>query len=897
MQWRVELRILCHPPYQAPMSPPQKSNPGRMTARIVDFAVTRAWLTILVAALLTAALAGYTAAYIGIETDTSNMLDPDLPHRKAHWAYRKAFPALPGGVVIFTEAAHAGDAEDTADALAVALRARPDIALSVERPGADDFFATHGLLYLDTEALWALDQRLAEAAPMLGTLALDPSLRGLFTTLNAGLAGTPGDIEQVQLGNLFARLADAIDAELGGRPAAIRWRDDLFQRPGVAPGVARAFVLIDPALTEGALQPVNEALDGLRRVVADIATRHPEVQIRITGANAMDSEELATVAADATLTTTLSFLLVGAVLIWGLRSGSLVLAVLLTLACGLVWTAAFATFLVGKLNIISVCFAVLFIGMGVDFGIQFAMRYREELARQPEQRVALTQAAVGVGGALLLATVGAAISFFAFVPTHYLGLAELGKISGISMAIAWFANVTVLPALLSRLPRPHPLAPEADPSRGATPWVNRHYRAILGVTLALVIGCLWTLPRAEFDLNPLNLKDPRTDAVRAFRALAEDPASTPYTIHVLAESRAAATALAARLDALDEVDKVVTLDSYVPDDQDEKLEIVDGMRLSLGALLDPQPIAPATAAEELQALSAFQASLRSALPRLSQEAARVSGERLLDALDELARAPGWPDVALPALRADLLGDLPQTLTRLARLLEAEEVTPENLPPDLAASYVAADGQVRLEVFPTSNLSDNDAMRRFVRAVQSVAPSATDGPVELVEGSNAVITACIQASLWALLLTLVMHIFVLHGVLDALLVAAPLALAMLFTVATSVLFDVPFNFANIIALPLLIGLNNAYGAYLVIRKHSANDIGALLHSSTPRAVLFSGLAAIASFGVLAVSAHPGMAGMGVLISVSLSYALLSALLVLPAAMAALEAHERSARPAP
>jgi len=179
------------------------------------------------------------------------------------------------------------------------------------------------------------------------------------------------------------------------------------------------------------------------------------------------------------------------------------------------------------------------------------------------------------------------------------------------------------------------------------------------------------------------------------------------------------------------------------------------------------------------------------------------------------------------------------------------------------------------------------MRRFARAVQALEPAATGAPIELVAGSDAVIDSCVRASLGALLVTLVMHIVVLRGVVDALLVSAPLVLAMLLTVATSVLFRFPFNFANIIALPLLIGLNNAYGAYLVVRRQHADGIDTLLDSSTPRAVLFSGLTAIASFGTLGVSKHPGMAGMGILIALSLSYALICALLMLPALMSTLE----------
>ena len=246
---------------------------------------------------------------------------------------------------------------------------------------------------------------------------------------------------------------------------------------------------------------------------------------------------------------------------------------------------------------------------------------------------------------------------------------------------------------------------------------------------------------------------------------------------------------------------------------------------------------------------------------------------------------------VPELEANLLGDLQDTLARLERALEAEPVTLETLPSDLRERYLAADGRARIEVFPRHDLNDNRALKEFVRGVQALAPDATDSPVELLEASDAVIQSSIRAAALALVLTLLMHIVVLRSVLDALLVAVPLVLAMLLTVTTSVIFGFPFNFANIIALPLLIGLNNAYGVYLVVRRHATPDLARMLHSSTPRAVLLSGLASIASFGALAVATHPGMGGMGILISLALGYALASSLIVLPAMMAALESSHK------
>jgi predicted RND superfamily exporter protein len=200
---------------------------------------------------------------------------------------------------------------------------------------------------------------------------------------------------------------------------------------------------------------------------------------------------------------------------------------------------------------------------------------------------------------------------------------------------------------------------------------------------------------------------------------------------------------------------------------------------------------------------------------------------------------------------------------------------------------------RVEVFPKHDVTDNAAMREFVRAVQKLAPNATGAPVELVEGADAVIAACLQAAVFALAASFVLLILVLRSVLGTLLVLTPLLLALLLTFATSVLFDLPFNFANIIALPLLVALNSAFGIYLVARGRHGTDASGLFESTTPRAVLYSGLTTLASFGALAVARHPGISSMGLLIGLSLAYALLCTLVVLPALMAAME-HGRLAR---
>jgi hypothetical protein len=851
----------------------------------VRLSVRHALSLLIGATVLSAGLLWYTAHNLAINTDTRDMLDASLPFRMAGHEFDAAFPHLSDQIVIVVEATSGGAATAAADRLAVRLRQYPQTLQSVFQPAGGDFFGTHGMLYLSEEDLWTLDERLTDAAPILGILAQDPGLRGLFNAMRSGVK--EGDtVSRRLMVPMFDRISAVVEALLAGRARPVSWRDELFPRKNGEASPARSFLLIKPKLDFASFEPAGEALDLVHRLAREVEQGADSVRVRVTGSAAMNSEELVTVSRDAMLTTALAFVSVCLLLIWGLRSAGGVVAVLVSLLFGLIWTAAFATFAIGALNLISVCFAVLFIGMGVDFGIQFALRYHEESDRGAAQEQALCAAAAGAGGALTLAAAGAAISFLSFVPTSYRGLAELGIISAFSMLVALVTSFTLLPAFLSLLPVPR--RRNVEPAASGSEFVRHQRRPILLVTLMISVVGLVLAPRTRFDFNPLNLKDPTTEAVATFKDLANDPDTTPYTIQILAPNLERAVALAAQLEKLEVVDKALTLASYVPADQDTKLDIIDGLRLALtGAFPAPKAPVHASMQEQKESIVAFRRALAEAEQQSHEPPVAASMARVRVALDALQAAPGWPEKLLPELEAHLVGDLQDTLARLERALQAAPITLKTLPADLRERYLAADGRARIEVFPRHDLNDNRALKEFVRGVQALAPAATDSPVELLEASDAVIQSSIQAAVLALVLTILMHIVVLRSVLDAMLVAVPLVLAMLLTVSTSVIFNFPFNFANIIALPLLIGLNNAYGVYLVVRRHATPDLTRLLHSSTPRAVLLSGLASIASFGVLAVATHPGMGGMGILISLALGYALASSLIVLPAMMAALE----------
>jgi hopanoid biosynthesis associated RND transporter like protein HpnN len=841
------------------------------------------------AVALTAVLGYYTATHLSIDTNALNMLDAELPFRKLDREFVRSFPQFSDLIVAVIDADTPAAAESTAERLAERLRREPGLFRSIYVPGQEAFFARNGLLYLDKAELWALAEHLTVAQPYLATLGQDPSLRGLFSLLRRALAEDIGAQQEAQLKQLLDEINTVIQAQLDGRPQRLSWGADWFGKTALKP---RTFVLLQPRLDYTSLEPAAQALTKLKNSAADLVG---PARMRLTGSAAMESEELISVSHDAAIATALAFALVCALLAIALRSLRLVVAVLATLFIGLTWTAAFAAFAIGSLNLISITFAVLFIGMAVDFGIQFAMRYQEEAAGGSEG--ALSRAAAGVGGALTLAAIAAALGFFSFIPTSYRGLAELGVIAGVSMFIALFANLTVLPALLALLaPRsPRMLAREGGVLARFDSPIQRHSRKVLWAAALAAAGSILLLPQARFDLNPLNMRDPSTESVATFRELMQDADTTPYTIQIVAEHLKAAEQLVRRLESLEVVDKAVTLASYVPENQDEKLAILDDLAFVLSSSIPAaKPRDPPSVEEQLEILASFRSKLTQPHNSAGGNEFGLSRMRLAEALDRLQKSPGWPDPALSELENRLVGDLPQLVARLRTLLTPTRASLADLPQELKERYLSSDGQARIEVYPKQNMSDNAALRRFVRAVQDVAPNAIGVPVELVEAADAVVRACLYAAVLALAATLILTTVVLRSVVDALLVLAPLLLALALMLATSVLIDLPFDFANIITLPLLVALNNAYGIYLVMRKRSAGGVAQLYRSSTPRAVLFSALTTMASFGTLTISRHLGISGMGVLITLALSYVLLCTLVVLPAVMSVIDERRMRSR---
>lgn len=862
---------------------------------LVGFALRWPGPVVAGAFIISAASVYYTATNFSIHTDTDEMIDPDLPFRQAYTEFNRTFPQLADSFIAVIDGESPEAAEAAQRELAAALRENPELYKSVYAPGLGPYFEHNGLLLLDYDELVALSDDLAAAEPVLASISEDQSLRGLFEVLTTAMEEIrDGETPSEKLPPVLDAVSEtAIRSAHGGEPAPLSWQA-IFMDEADAENAKRRLLLIQPQLDFTAIQAARVPLANARAAAGQVMAENPGVEIRYTGKIALNADELKSVSDGALLSGVISLILVSLVLGFGIRSGRMVAAALITLLIGLSWTAGFAILAVGYLNIISIAFAVLFIGLGIDFAIHFVLRYQEEARRRGGPEAALRRTALAVGQPLAICAPTTALAFFAFVPTSYAGLAQLGLISGTGMFISLVTSLTLLPALLKLMPfRPRP--PKPDPhAEEERVFIERHGRnvAFAGLTLGAVALALSF--QVRFDFDPVNLKDHDTESVHAFFQLIEDETTSPYQIQVLAAGREQAQSEAARLKALDVVDKVVTLESFVPENQEAKLEVIDATSIfMLPVFLNRGLAEPPEDEENAATIRAFRASVVSLAEARPDLEATHAARRLSAALSGFD-APGRAGEALRAqLAMNLFRWFPHLLDRLEAGLAAAPVALGDVPQEIVSRYVAEDGRWRLEVYPAENLASNQALARFVTEVGAAEPQATGSPVQIYNAGRVVKDSMRQATITAAVVILVFLYLIVRSGRTVGLITLPVFLAMALTAGVMVVVGLPFNFANVIVLPLLIGLGVDGGVHLVMRSRERKR-GSLLKTSTPKAVVLSALTTLGSFGSLALSSHSGTASMGILLTISIVMILLTTLLVLPGLMVWLADRKKRAK---
>ena len=838
-----------------------------------------ATLTLLAGLLLAIGAGYYTAHHFAINTDINTLISDKLDWRQRDVQFDRAFDR-DSTILAVVEAPTPETTNLAATALEQKLKGDTKNFLSMQALGSGEFFEKNGLLFLPTQELAELAGQFESAAPLVEIMAGDPSIRGLTGALETGLAGVQrGEVKLDNTVRPFNLIAQTVEDILSKGSANFSWRE-LTSKTPLTDSDRRAFIEFKPVINYGALEPGKEATDAIRKAAAELDFPQKfQARVRLTGPIPIANEEYSTVQEGAIVNAIGTIVVVLFILWLALHSAKIIFAVFVNLFIGLSITTAVGLWMVGSLNLLSIAFAVLFIGLGVDFGIQFSVRYRSERFKNDDLAQALEEAARRSAIPLSLAAMATAAGFLCFLPTDYKGISELGEIAGAGMLIAFTSSITVLPALLRLLNPPGEKEPVGYAFLAPLDrFLEDHRIPIVVGTLALVIAGLPLLYFMRFDFNPMNLRSPNAESIATYLDLRKDPNTGASAINVLTHSDADAQKIAAKLEKLPEVLRVQWLDSFVPEDQPAKLKLLAQAARVLGPALSPESIDDApTDQENVDSLKSSVASLRKVAGEGNGPGA-VASRRLADALQKLADSNEATRNKAQAIFVDPLEVL---LDQLKNALQAQPVSLNTLPPEIVSSWKAKDGLMRVQALPRGDPNDNDNLRRFASAVLSAEPTAVGGPVSILKSGDTIVRAFILAGIYALVVISLLLWVTLQRVTDVLMTLVPLLVAGAVTLEICVLIKLPLNFANIVALPLLLGIGVAFKIYYVVAWRSGRTN--LLQTSLTRAIFFSAMTTATAFGSLWLSSHPGTSSMGKLLALSLVTTLAAVLLFQPALM--------------
>ncbi|MBO6086606.1 MAG: MMPL family transporter [Acetobacter sp.] len=846
-------------------------------ARFIVFCARYAWAVVLLFLVLSGVgiYAGMTR--LDVTTDTSKMLSPTLPWKQRSDEMGRLFPQKENLLIAVVDADLPEVGEETARQLAHILSADHKDFEFVHQPDASPYLVRNGLMFLEVPALSKVLDDTITAQPFLASLAQDPSARGLFKALSLIAQGVDQGQDISAFNAPLVGFANALEKSADGHGYFVSWERLLGGKLTDLGGRYR-FVVTKPKLDYGSFQPGGAAAAAMRQAISTLPfVRTGHAKVYITGQVQIDDEEFATVAKGMVAGLIGSLVLVTLWLTLAVKTWRVIFPIVVTLVVGLLLTTGFAAFAVGTLNLISVAFAVLFVGIAVDFAIQFSVRFRAQELPFSQENIfkALQRTGDATGKQILVAALATSAGFLAFTPTAFLGVAQLGLIAGVGMIIAFICTASLLPALL-RICQATFNCPDMGFAfmRPVDIGVRNYRKWILLFFGVLALSGLLLIPFLRFDGDPLHTKNPNSEGMRTLMKLINNPQTSPYSAELLTPSLADAKKAAQRFSVLPDVSDVMWLGSFVPTQQPEKLAIIqDAATMLLPTLMVYKPALPPNVAQLRASAKASAMALGRVLNKLPKQSPL---RRIQRALLRLSQAQ---DAVLIAANTDLVKFLPMELNRLRLMLQAQPVTMKDVPPVLANDYLLPDGRALVEVYPKGVIKNSDSLDAFVTSLQKIAPTIAGSAVDIVESAHSIVLAFEQAVAAAVVMIAVILFLMLRRVLDMSLVLAPLLLSALMTIILIVVIPETLNFANIISLPLLLGVGVSFNIYFVMNWR--DGLRYPLASPTARAVLFSALTTGTAFGSLALSHHPGTASMGRLLLLSLGCTLVATLAFVPA----------------
>lgn len=796
----------------------------------------------------------YAYENIVIVTDTDKLISNELPFKKKQKELKQKFPILSNNIVIVLESKDGKLLKIKTNEILKALEKNSERLDFFFSPNFDEFYKKNSLLLVSESKRDEIINKLYAQQPFISEIINNPRLKGLNNLLDLSLKNlksesSPKDQKSIK------KLNDTIlifNKSLSEKNKVV-WKEVFSEN------ILRNFIFLK--INDKAL--LNNQFSHIYKLINEFQKKSDgNLNISFTGGLALDYEEADSVVKGASKSGFLSILVVFIILFLAFRNLILIALLVITIILGLFITLGLTTFFIGSLNIISVAFAVLFIGISVDFGIQFCLRSYEHKNYSPKN---IQLAVKNISFSLFIVSITSIIGFLSFVPTDYKGLSELGIISSIGLLVGLIANIIFLPSCCIILNKKI-----KSVSVSKKLFFFEIHKAILKKSNFFLIFLVFVLASGiflmrfiNFDSDPMKLKDQKSQSVILALKLMEQNPSSDYTISVF--KKEIDNKKIEELLKNDIIKNIFRLNSLEFSD-----EIKDELEY-LNFLYKKEKSYFFSDYSELKKLK----QILNKVINLDIKPISVNAELLLKKLEKINSSEDFKKV-----QNLWFENFDELFLDITRLINIDSNASGNIPELFMKRYISDDGYERIEVIPAKNLQNRENLSEFVTYVKSYFPEATGMPIIQFEAGNVVVNSFIFALTTSVFFLLIFIYLIFRKLKIVLLCILPLIFSVIFASTLMRILQIDLNFANMISLPLLFSLGTSYSIYIIKRSVDLRSIDKTLKSSTPNAVFFSGLTTIGSFAMLSFSSHNGTSSMGILLFISLFSALFSCLIILP-----------------
>jgi uncharacterized protein len=885
---------------------------GRVFSAFETLAYYHPWWVLSVSLILAALSLWFTATHLQFNTLREDLISRDIKFNVLYQQYRESFKDFDGMIVV-VEGERSEEMKQFADQLVERLQSRPEISSEIYYKVDTEYFKDKSLLFLEPDALEQLEGKLRSHQDFLEQVNASPGLNTLLRSLNreisAGVVdslltdmlGTEDDENEkddtADLGLLISLLGQMTRHLEGDTVYHSPWGTFLSEENNplredgylVSDDERLLFILLNPQETEGDFAGSKNAIEGIRAIARELAPDFPDVQVGMTGGEVISSDEMFTTHAD--VKNASKYALTGVALLFILfyRRVTEPLLAVFTLIVSIAWAMGYTTLSVGHLNIISVVFTTILIGLGIDFGIHILCRYREERRLGNGSCLSMRNTLQQTGRGNLAGAVTTAIAFGAMVFTDFIGIVELGIIAAGGIVLCLLGMVLLLPALISleeRWRKPVYTQPERVGKRDAMfEKMYSHYYLIIFVSLGILLGCGFVSKDLHFDYNLLNMQAKGTEAVHYEMKIIENAKRASWNAALIADDIQDAKRKHRVLKGMPSVGKVESLLTAIPDNQEARIRNVK----ALAPFIDTFQVEPEDEPFSLRAIQATMKKIRFKLRKKEKEGEQddvYEASRRAKQLDEALKNTD-PETATTRLKnfsRALFVDYRQKIADLKRSVHPSPVKVEELPQDLKDRFVSADGKYLLLVYPNINIWEREEMEKFLYEMRRIDPDVTGNAVHMFESSQLMIDGYVNAGLYALAAIFLYLMLTLRNLKTTMLVLIPTFAGAVLTLGLMRLTGIQFNMANLVILPLILGIGVVDGVHIMHRCRESSDCGTnVISKSTGQAVILTSLTTMIGFGSLMVADHQGVYSVGLVLTLGVGSCMITSITLLPALM--------------